>query len=201
MAQMSFEDRQSFREWFAKNALSNDGLWLVFDKRKNARGISAAEALEEALCFGWIDGQIQSIDDNAYRKYFKQRKADSNWSEKNKKLTAGLESKGLMTDFGRTKIKAAKENGQWDSSKKDELTEDHLQTFEAMLKPFETAYDNFMKMPKSARKAYVGSYVFGAKTEEGKKKRFTAVVERLNLNMNPMESMKKKLAAAPQGES
>jgi uncharacterized protein YdeI (YjbR/CyaY-like superfamily) len=102
-----------------------------------------------------------------------------------------LESKGMMTDFGRVKVEAAKKNGQWDAAKKDELTEEHLQAFEDMLKPFETAYENFMKMSKSARKAYAGSYIFGAKTEEGKQKRFTSIVERLNLNLNPMESMKK----------
>jgi uncharacterized protein YdeI (YjbR/CyaY-like superfamily) len=191
MAQMSFEDRRSFREWLAKNALSDDGLWLVFDKQKNARCLTATEALEEALCFGWIDGQIQRINENTYRKYFKQRKTASNWSEKNKNLVTELESKGAMTDFGRVKVEVAKKNGQWDAAKKYEFTEDHLQAFETMLRPFETAYKNFMKMPKSARKAYAGSYIFGAKTEEGKHKRFTSIVERLNLNLNPMESMKK----------
>ena len=195
-----FENRQNFRKWLAENALSADGLWLVFEKQKGARCITAAEALEEALCFGWIDGQIQRIDENTYRKYFKQRKPDSNWSEKNKKLVAELESKGLMSDFGRAKVEAAKKNGLWDAAKKDELTEDHFQAFETMLKPFEIAYNNFMKMPKSMRKAYISSYVFGAKTEEGKQKRFTTIVERLNLNLNPMESMKKKLAAVPQKE-
>jgi hypothetical protein len=60
-----------------------------------------------------------------------------------------------------------------------------------MIKPFELAYRNFMKMTKSVRKAYIGSYFFGAKTEEGKQKRFATIIERLNLNLNPMESMKK----------
>jgi hypothetical protein len=58
--------------------------------------------------------------------------------------------------------------------------------------PFETAYNNFMNMPKSVRKSYIGSYVFGAKTGNGKQKRFATIVERLNLNLNPMESLKKK---------
>jgi uncharacterized protein YdeI (YjbR/CyaY-like superfamily) len=199
MEQMTFENRQSFREWLAGNALSDDGLWLVFDKRKNALYISASEALEEALCFGWIDGQIQSIDENAYRKYFKQRRADSNWSEKNKKLVMALESKGSMTDFGRAKVDEAKQNGSWGAPKTEVLTEEQTAAFEAMLRPFEIAYANFMKMPKSARKAYASSYYFGAKTDEGKQKRLTTIVERLSLNLNPMESMKKK-AAVPQGE-
>jgi uncharacterized protein YdeI (YjbR/CyaY-like superfamily) len=198
MWQKSFENRQSFRDWLVENALSDDGLWVVFDKRKPANGLTVAEALEEALCFGWIDGQIQSIDENTYRKYFKQRKAGGNWSEKNKKLVAELEANGLMTGFGRAKIDEAKQNGSWDAPKTEVLTEEQAAAFEDMLKPFETACANFMKMPKSAKKAYVSSYFFGVKTDEGKQKRFASIVERLNLNLNPMESMKKKLTAMPQ---
>lgn len=191
MAQMSFADRQGFRDWLTENALSTDGLWIVFDKGKGAQGLTAAEALEEAICFGWIDGQLQGIDENTYRKYFKQRKPGSNWSEKNKRLAAELEARGLMTDFGREKVEAAKAGGQWDAARRDELTEEHLQAFEAMLRPFEPAYSNFMGMPKSMRKAYTGSYYFGAKTEEGRRKRLATIIERLNLGLNPMESMGK----------
>ena len=128
-----------------------------------------------------------------YKKYFKQRKKDSNWSEKNKKLTEKLELQKIMTKYGRDKIKQAKENGFWDSSQKDDLNDDQIQQFENMLKPYELAYTNFMKMTKSVRKAYTGSYFFGAKTEAGKEKRFITIIERLNLNLNPMESIKKKL--------
>ena len=194
MERMIFENRISFRKWLSSNALSDEGLWIVFSKQKDTPCLTAAEALEEALCFGWIDGQIQGIDDSSYRKYFKQRKAESNWSEKNKKLAADLESRGLMTDYGRAKIEAAKKNGKWEAAKAGVVTEEHFQTFEAMLTPFETAYGNFMKMPESARKAYIGSYFFGAKTESGRQKRFATIAERLNLNLNPMESMKKKQA-------
>jgi uncharacterized protein YdeI (YjbR/CyaY-like superfamily) len=187
-----FENRISFREWLAANALSGEGLWIVFSKQKDTPCLTATEALEEALCFGWIDGQIQGIDDSSYRKYFKQRKTDSNWSEKNRKLVANLESRGLMTDYGRAKIEAAKKNGKWEATKANVVTEEHFQAFEAMLMPFKTAYSNFMNMPESVRKSYIGSYVFGAKTENGKQKRFATIVERLNLNLNPMESLKKK---------
>lgn len=110
---------------------------------------------------------------------------------------AKLESEGLMTDFGRAKVEAAKKSGQWDAVKQDIVTDDHIADFEAMLRPFQAAYDNFMGMSKSARKAYVGSYLFGAKTGAGKKKRFTTIVARLNLNSNPMESMASHNASKP----
>lgn len=191
-----FENRRDFRQWLTENALSNDGIWILFNKKKKKDTFKASEALEEALCFGWIDGLMQSIDENTYIKYFKQRQKNSNWSEKNKKLVADLESRNLMTDYGRAKIAEAKQNGKWDAPKGEPFTEEMLHEFEVMLKPHETAYANFMNMSNSERKTYAASYFFGAKTEEGKIKRFNTIIERLNLNLNPMESMKKKINAS-----
>jgi uncharacterized protein YdeI (YjbR/CyaY-like superfamily) len=193
MNEKDFKNREEFRKWLTKNALSDDGIWVIFDKQKKSTTLSAGEALEEALCFGWIDGQMESIDEKYYKKYFKQRRKDSHWSERNKKLIEKLESQNIMTEYGREKIKYAKENGFWDSPEKEELSDDHVTQFENMVKPYKLAYTNFMKMTKSARKAYTGSYFFGVKTEEGKQKRFNTIIERLELNLNPMESMKKKL--------
>lgn len=187
-----FKNRLEFREWLTKNALSDEGIWLTFGKKGNPETLKANEALEEALCFGWIDGQMQSVDENSYLKYYKQRGNKSNWSKKNKNLVEKLESLGLMTDFGREKIKIAKLNGCWNLSKPGPLTGEQLQQFEDMLKPYESAYTNFILMPRSARSTYAASYFLGAKTAEGKKKRLTSIIERLKLNLNPMESMKKK---------
>ena len=192
MNRILFKNRLEFREWLTKNALSDEGIWLIFGKKGTPQTIKANEALEEALCFGWIDGQMQSVDDNSYLKYFKQRRITSNWSEKNKSLVEKLESQGLMTDFGRAKIEIAKQNGCWNISKPEPLTDEQLQQFEDMLKSYESAYTNYIKMPRSARRTYAVSYFLGAKTEEGKLKRFNSIVERLQLNLNPMESIKKK---------
>jgi uncharacterized protein YdeI (YjbR/CyaY-like superfamily) len=193
MNEKTFKNREEFRNWLAENVLSDTGLWLVFDKEKTTSSLSANDALEEALCFGWIDGQMESIDKKYYKKYFKQRRKDSSWSEKNKTLIEKLESQNCMTKYGREKVKYAKENGLWDSPQKQELTDERILQFENMIKPHELAYTHFIKMTQSVRKAYAGSYFFGAKTEAGKQKRFAAIIERLNLNLNPMESMKKKL--------
>ncbi len=193
MKQMVFKSRGEFRDWLTANALSNEGVWLVFSKQKPGGALKAGEALEEALCFGWIDGQVQSIDETTYLKYFKQRGVSSNWSEKNKKLAGALEEKGLMTGYGRAKIDLAKQNGHWEQAETVALSEEQIQAFELMLEPFALARENFGNMPVSARKAYMRSYFFGAKTDEGKQKRLATIVERLNLNLNPMESMKKKL--------
>ena len=191
MPQFVFKTRAEFRVWLTENSLSENGIWLLLSKEKPSTTITASDALEEALCFGWIDGQLQSIDENSYKKYFKQRQNRSNWSEKNKKIVDALEQKGLMTDFGRAKIKQAKENGSWDAVTENQLTEAQLQEFETLLKPFAQAHPNFIKMPPSMQKAYASSYFFGTKTEAGKEKRFHTIVERLTLGLNPMESMKK----------
>jgi uncharacterized protein YdeI (YjbR/CyaY-like superfamily) len=189
---IKFENRMMFRRWLTENAASDEGVWLMFSKQNPSETIKASEALEEALCFGWIDGQMKSIDENSYIKYFKQRRPGSNWSEKNKKIVETLEQKNLMTEFGRAKIEQAKKSGNWDSSEsKQTLTDEQMKQFESLVEPFEEAYHNFQNMSPSVRKAYASSYFFGAKTEAGKEKRLHTIIERLNLNLNPMESMKK----------
>jgi len=189
--QLLFKSRGDFRAWLTQNAQASGGVWLVFGKSKAVVTLNANDALEEALCFGWIDGQMQSMDDDTYIKYFKQRGETSNWSEKNKSLTQKLESQGLMTDLGRAKIEIAKQNGSWDATKGEPMTEEQVRDFEALLKSHETAWANFEKMPRSSRTAYTASYIF-TKTEDGRQKRLNTIIERLNLNLNPMESMKNK---------
>ncbi len=191
MNRVLFKNRSDFRDWLTQNALSDEGVWLVFGKKNGPETLKASEALEEALCFGWIDGLMQSVDAKTYIKYFKQRSPTSNWSETNKKLVEQLESQGLMTGYGRAKIDAAKQNGYWNPTKPEPLTDEQLQQFTDMLKPHEAAHTNFNKMPRSARKAYASSYFLGTKTEAGRQKRFNTIVERLDLNLNPMESRKK----------
>ena len=123
---IEFSNREELRTWLSENCLSKDGIWLLFRKSGESKTIKANEALEEALCFGWIDGQMQSIDDKTYKKYFSMRRDKSKWSEKNKALTKSLEERGLMTEYGRKKIEEAKNNGQWNAPKSMEITEDHI---------------------------------------------------------------------------
>lgn len=120
---LQFPTREAFREWLSNNCLSEDGVWLLFGKADGPKTLKAREALEEALCFGWIDGQMLSIDEKSYQKYFSMRRENSKWSEKNKALVKELEERGMMTDYGRKKIEEAKQNGQWDKPKPAAVTE------------------------------------------------------------------------------
>jgi len=182
---MEFADREEFRSWLLDHCLSKDGIWLLFGKKGGPKTIKAAEALEEALCFGWIDGQMQSIDDKTYKKYFSMRREKSKWSEKNKALTERLEERGIMTDFGRKKIEEAKKNGQWYAQKPAAVTEEQIACLSALLKEYELAYTNFQTMSLSVRKTYTRAY-FDVKTEAGREKRIAWMVDRLNKNLKPM---------------
>ena len=180
-----FSDRAELRKWLTENCLSADGVWLLFGKHGNPKTVKADEALEEALCFGWIDGQMQSIDSNTYKKYFSMRRANSKWSEKNKALVKVLEKKRLMTDFGRRKIEEAKQNGQWDVPKPAAITEEQIAKLAEILKAYKPAYTNFLAMSLSVKKTYVKAYL-DAKTDAGREKRIAWMVERLNKNLKPM---------------
>ena len=105
---LHFSNRDEFRKWLNEHCQSQEGVWLLFGKAGGPKTVKAGEALEEALCFGWIDGQMQSIDDKTYKKYFSMRREKSKWSEKNKELVKKLEERGIMTDFGRKKIEVGR---------------------------------------------------------------------------------------------
>lgn len=181
---ITFSDRAEFREWLSANCRAGEGAWLTFGKSGGPLTLTAAEALEEALCFGWIDGQMQRIDDKTYRKYFAERRADSKWSDKNKALAARLEECGLMTSYGREKIEQAKKNGRWDAVDLMSLGEESVAALSELLKAYEPAYANFQAMPPSVKKTYARAY-FDAKTDAGKAKRLVWIVDRLNKNLRP----------------
>lgn len=182
---LEFSDRKEFREWLYTHCTSDTGVWLLFGKAGGPKTVKAGEALEEALCFGWIDGQMQSIDDKTYRKYFSPRRAKSKWSEKNKALVESLEKQGLMTDFGRKKIEEAKKNGQWHAQNATAVTEAQIAQLSALLEEYEPAFTNFQAMSLSVKKTYTRAY-FDAKTDAGREKRIAWMVDRLNKNLKPM---------------
>lgn len=182
---LEFAGREEFRRWLEEHGQSSGGVWLLFGKAGGPKTIRAAEALEEALCFGWIDGQMRRIDEGSYKKYFSPRREDSRWSEKNKALVRSLEERGLMTDHGRRKIEEARKSGRWDAPDLMALTGEQLARFSALLEGYEPAFTNFQAMPPSARKTYARAY-FDAKTEAGRERRIAWIVDRLNRNLRPM---------------
>jgi uncharacterized protein YdeI (YjbR/CyaY-like superfamily) len=181
-----FQTREDFRKWLSKNCQSHEGVWLLFFKTKEQQTLKASEALEEALCYGWIDGLMKKIDDDSYKKYFAARQPHSKWSLKNKEVVESLEQKGIMTDFGRIKIEEAKKNGQWDlATRPSAVTEEQINEVVELLKKSQLAYTNFLNMSLSVQKTYTRAY-FDAKTDAGRAKRLTWMIERLEKNLKPM---------------
>ena len=182
---LQFPSREAFRAWLRDNCRSSEGVWLLFGKGGGPKTVTAAQALEEALCHGWIDGQMQSIDEKTYQKYFSLRRANSKWSEKNKALVQQLEERGIMTDYGREKIAKAKQNGQWSAPKAPPVTEEQIALVAKLLQGVEPASTNFEAMPLSVQKTYTRAYL-DAKTDAGRAARLSWMTERLNQNLKPM---------------
>jgi len=182
---LTFNDRQAFREWLGKYGTESDGIWLVFSKKKKFVTLSAGDALEEALCHGWIDGQMQSLDDNTYKKYFARRIPKSKWSVKNKELAQTLMEKGLMTRQGLEAIERARRNGSWDNAKLILIDDAQIQIFKEIIQPNEPAYTNLQAMSHSVQRTYTGFYL-DAKSDKARQARLEKIIDRLNRNLKPM---------------
>ena len=190
--ELIFPDRATFRQWLEAHT-DHPGVWLIFSKDKHLSTISAAHALEEALCFGWIDGQMERLDDRRYHKYFSPRRPQSKWSEKNRDLAERLDSEGRMTDTGYAAIAAARNAGTWDTPARATVTPEQVAALKEQLLPYPAALDNLEAMSPSVQRTYTGAY-FSTKTEAGRAKKLLQLVERLELNLDPMASLAKKKA-------
>lgn len=185
MEPVVFASGGEFRLWLTKNCMTSKGIWLLFGKAGGPGTIGPQEALNEALCFGWIDSQIKSIDDNIYMKYFSPRRKGSEWSEKNKEIAAELERQGRMTDYGRLSIEDAKRNGTFKPKDRPVITPEMIEALETQLHDIEPALTNFSAMSPSVRRTYAALWHEG-KTEETRRKTFAKIVDRLNRNLKPM---------------
>jgi uncharacterized protein YdeI (YjbR/CyaY-like superfamily) len=108
------KSRKVWRDWLSKNHASSEGVWLVYAKKHSGvPSLTYNDAVEEALCFGWIDSKINPIDDDFYMQVFTPRKPKSAWSGLNKARVTRLMASGLMTPTGLAAIEAAKGSGAW----------------------------------------------------------------------------------------
>ena len=110
------ESRAEWRAWLAEHHREGSGVWLMSWKRRTGKpSVAYEEAVEEALCFGWIDGVLNPVDDERSMQYFAPRKPRSTWARTNKERVARLEAAGLMTEAGRRAVELARANGSWES--------------------------------------------------------------------------------------
>jgi uncharacterized protein YdeI (YjbR/CyaY-like superfamily) len=184
--QLLFSDREEFRQWLLKSHDKSKGVWLIFGKEEKLKSIKADEALEEALCFGWIDGQVQSINEEKYIKKFTPRRKGSNWSERNREIANRLIKSQKMSEHGMRAVEEAKRNGNWDMPKREPILINQVEILIKAINGAEPALSNLLKMPLSVRRTYTGFYL-DAKKEETRINRLKRIIERLNENKGPMD--------------
>jgi uncharacterized protein YdeI (YjbR/CyaY-like superfamily) len=103
-----------WREWLSDNHETSGGVWLVYWKKGSGKpSLTWSEAVDEALCFGWIDSKITPLDDVSYEQWFTRRKPKSVWSRVNQDKIARLSQAGLLAPAGQAAVDRAKENGSW----------------------------------------------------------------------------------------
>ena len=114
---IEFADRAAWEAWLSDNHDAVPGVWLLIAKKGSPRAtVSQAQAIEAALCFGWIDGQIGRHDEHFYKQRFTHRKPGSNWSQINRRRAAELIANGSMRPPGLEEIEKAKANGRWEAA-------------------------------------------------------------------------------------
>ena len=111
---LRFYNRAAWRAWLQTNHAQPDAVWVVINKKATpAPGLTYEAAVEEALCFGWIDSTLNKVDDRVYGLRFSPRRPNSVWSQSNKDRVARLLRDGLMAPAGLAQVENAKANGQW----------------------------------------------------------------------------------------
>jgi uncharacterized protein YdeI (YjbR/CyaY-like superfamily) len=164
--QLFFADRNELHSWLQKNHSRSKGIWLIYFKKHTGKPtVSYDEAVEEALCFGWIDSTVKKLDEERYMQKFTPRKDDSNWSELNRKRVEKLIRNKKMDFSGLEKIRIAKQNGKWKevelSKKEFVLTEEIIQLIK--IKP--KAYQFYQSLSPALTRQYTAWIMSAAKPE------------------------------------
>ena len=151
--------RRDWRKWLEKNHADSPGIWMIYYKKETGRRkFDMAEAVEEALCFGWIDSVANKLDDERSMQKFTPRKPKSVWSKINKQRVDKLIGQKLMAPAGLAAIEKAKKNGSWDTLNSSDLhTDNHSmpEDLRKVLSNNEKAMTNFQAFSPSYRKRFL----------------------------------------------
>lgn len=187
---IEFSSATEFRNWLEQNHNVCKGVRLVFYKAHTGkRTFSYQQALDEALCYGWIDSTVRRIDDEKYSQVFTPRTNIKNWSEVNKLKVLRLIKEKLMTIHGLNKIDEYVKTGKlsWKSEKplkKETKPIEIPEFFSKALNSVPQAMDNFEKMPPSHKKFYV-EWILDGKKEETRLNRTAKAVNMILNNLKP----------------
>ena len=162
--------RAQWRKWLLDHHTSTEGIWLIiYHKDKNVPSVYYDEAVDEGLCFGWIDSKPNKRDDQSYYQYFSKRNPKSNWSRVNKEKIERLLKEGIMHDAGLKMIEVAKATGTWDALNDVEnlvIPDDLMNAFNN----YPNALQYFESFPRSTKRGIL-EWIFNAKRAETRSKR------------------------------
>lgn len=167
--------RKEWRKWLESNHQSEKSVWLViYHKDSETKSVYYDEAVEEAICFGWIDSVAHKRDTESKYQFFAQRKPKSNWSKLNKERAEKMLAQGQMTASGQKLIDLAKQTGTWDAlvEVQNSVIPDDLQN---RLNENNKALENFLAFPPSSKRIIL-EWILNAKKEETRQKRIDETV-------------------------
>lgn len=182
---LEFKDRREWRSWLELNHATVSSAWvIIYKKHSDMQGLRYEEAVEEAVCYGWIDGKMNRVDDHRFRLRFTPRRRNSVWSQSNKDRATRMIKAGLMTDAGMASVNAAKQSGAWSRAYTSRnLPETPADLVEA-LRLNAVAGGNFQAFPDSVKLTYI-YWVESAKRPETRTRRISEVVRRAEANIKP----------------
>jgi uncharacterized protein YdeI (YjbR/CyaY-like superfamily) len=177
---------QEWRLWLKENHSSKQSIWLVYYKKKaNIPTVTYSDAVDEALCFGWIDSKAKPLDEEKFMRFFCKRKPNSVWSKINKGKVQRLIDQGLMTQAGYESIETAKQNGSWiilDDVEELKIAKDLEKEFD--IQPGSKEF--FLSLSKSVRKSILQWLVL-AKRPETRQKRINEIAELASHKLKPKQ--------------
>lgn len=165
--------------WLEAHGETSDGMWLKFAKKASGiRSVVYAEAVEIALCHGWIDGQVKRLDEEHYLQRFTPRRARSKWSKINREKAERLIAEGRMRPAGRREVERAREDGRWDEAYDSATTVTVPDDFQRALDAEPAAREFFESLGPTKRYAFLYR-ILDAKRPETRAKRIAEYVELL----------------------
>ncbi len=175
---LTFSTREEWRAWLRRNHARETEAWLVlFKKGYSAGSLSYEEAVEEALCYGWIDGLLRRLDERRYALRYSPRKPNSVWAENNKRRVERLIRAGRMKAAGMVMVRAAKASGEWEAAARREQVDEPPPELRRALRAA-GVWAAFLRLTPSRRKQHLYA-VMSAKTEATRAKRVRAIVQML----------------------
>lgn len=173
---VSAKSRKEWRKWLEKNHQTESSVWLIiFHKRSEVKSVYYDEAVEEAICFGWIDSIANKRDSESKYQLFSRRKPGSKWSRLNRQRSAKMISQGMMTPAGQALIDRAMKEGTWEALEQVQsaVIPDDLRK---LFNKNKTALKNFQAFPPSSKRIIL-EWILNARQPQTRERRIAQTVE------------------------